>query len=120
MNPSQQQINSAVRTLLISVGSAIAGFVVAKGWITAAEASAILSNQQLMDSATTVIIALLGAGVSAGMGVWGVVSNKQTNLVQTVAAMPEVNKVELVPSQSGVDLANAVPSTPGARVTVAG
>jgi hypothetical protein len=119
MNPSQQQINSAIRTLVASLGSAVAGYVIAKGWISASEANAILSNQQLMDSATTVILALLGAGASAGAGILGLIAHKQSNVVATVAAMPEVAKVEMVPSKAGIDLAAAVPSAPGAVVTVA-
>ncbi len=118
MNPSQQQINSAIRTLIASVGSALAGYVIAKGWITTAQASAILSDQQLMDTMTTIVLALLGSAASVGAGVWGLIAHKQANVVAAVAAMPEVAKVETVPTPAGVALANAIPPAPGSLVEV--
>jgi hypothetical protein len=119
MNPSQQQINSAVRTLLATLGGLVAGWAIAKGYITQSEADSILSNQQVMDSVTTVVLTLLGSAGAAGVGIWGLVAHKQANVVATVAAMPEVNKVEMVSTAAGLNLAAAVPSAPGSVVTVA-
>jgi hypothetical protein len=120
MGPSSEQIKSAVRTLLASLGSALAGYVIAKGWVSAAEANAILSNQQFMDTATTTVLALLGAGVSAGAGIWGLIVHKQANAVAVVAGMPEVKKVELTSTPAGVDLSNAVSPVAGGVVVVSG
>lgn len=120
MTPSQDQINSAVRTLVATLGGVLAGWAIGKGWITQAQASAILSNQEAISAATVLILTLIGAGGSGIAGIWGLISHKQANMVATVAAMPEVAKVETMPTPSGVALASAVPPAPGVVVTVAG
>ncbi len=122
MNPSPDQIKSAVRTFIASAGGALAGWAIGKGWITQDQAAAILSNQELMGAATVVVLAIVGSLGSAGAGIWGMIAHKQVNLVSTVAAMPEVKKVETMPTQEGVDLAagvNAAGPAPGAVVAVA-
>lgn len=119
MNPSSEQVKSAIRTLVASLGGALAGWAIGKGWISQDQAAAILSNQELIGAATAIVIALLGSGASAVAGIWGLVANKKTNLVATVAAMPEVAKVEAMPTPEGVALAAAVPPAPGVVVTVA-
>ena len=121
MNPSPDQIKSAVRTLIASLGGAVAGWAIAKGWITQAQASAILSNQEIMGAATAIILALIGSLGSTAAGIWGMIDKKQVNLVAAVAAMPEVAKVETIPTQAGVDLAASVQAagpSPGAIVSV--
>src|SRR3977135_786957 len=120
MNPSQDQIKSAARALVATLGGVLAGWAIGKGWITQAQANAILSNQEAMGAATTLVLALLGAGGSGIAGIWGWISHKQANMVATVAAMPEVAKIETMPTPSGVALASAVPQAPGVIVTVAG
>ncbi len=123
MNPSSDQIKSAVRTLIASLGGAVAGWAIGKGWITQAQASAILSNQEVIGAATAIVLALLGSVGSTVAGVWGLLAHKQVNLVATVAAMPEVAKVETTPTRAGLDLAAGVQAAgpvPGAVVVVAG
>lgn len=119
MNPSQEQINSAIRTLVASLGGVLAGWAIAKGWITQAQATAILSNQEVIGAATMVLLAVLGGGGSAVAGIWGLIAHKQVNMVAAVAAMPEVAKVETMPTAAGVALASAVPPAPGVVVTIA-
>ncbi len=118
--PSQDQIKSAARTLVATLGGVLAGWAIGKGWITQEQATAILSNQEAMSAATVIVLALAGSVGSTFAGIWGLIAHKQVNLVATVAAMPEVSKVEVVPTQAGVDIANAVPAAPGTVVTVAG
>lgn len=124
MNPSQDQMKSAVRTLIATVGGALAGWAIGKGWITQAEASAILSNQELMGAASVIILTLLGSAGSMLAGIWGIWSKTQANLVAAVAAMPEVSKVETMPTPAGVSLANdangAAAGIPAAVIAVAG
>lgn len=119
MNPSPEQIKSAIRTLVASLGGAIAGWAIGKGWVTQDQASAILSNQETIGAATAVVIAILGSGASTVAGIWGLISHKQANMVATVAAMPEVAKVETMLTQAGAALASAIPPAPGVVVTVA-
>ena len=113
MNPSQDQVKSALRTLLASAGSALAGYVIAKGWVSASEANAILSNQQVMDTATAIVLAAFGSGGALASGIWGMIAHKQANLVATVAKMPEVTKVETVPTAAGIALASAADTGTG-------
>ncbi len=123
MNPSSDQIKSAVRTLIASLGGAVAGWAIAKGWISQAQASAILSNQEVIGAVTAIVLALIGSLGSTVAGVWGLIDKKQVNLVAAVAAMPEVAKVETMPTQAGSDLAAGVQAAgpvPGAVVVVAG
>ena len=121
MNPSQDQVKSAIRTLIASLGGVAAGWFIAKGWITRADATAILSNQQILDGATTVGIAGAASLASLAAGIWGMIAHKQVNLVATVAAMPEVAKVEATATHAGVALVQAVNAAgppPGAVVTI--
>lgn len=118
MQPNQAQVASAVRTLVVALGSALGGWAIAKGWITQAELDTLASNPQLLDSATTVILALLGAAASAGAGVWGVVAHKQANMVAAVAAMPEVAEVKTVPTPAGAALAAAATAVAPVAVPV--
>ncbi len=120
MNPSPDQVNSAVRILVASGFSLLAGWAIGKGLITKDQAAAILSDQQLMGAGTVIVLSIVGAAGSAFSLVWGLVAHKQVNLVATVAAMPEVAKVETMPTEAGAALAESVPPAPGSVVTVAG
>src|SRR6266567_3653493 len=100
MNPSPEQVKSAIRTLVASLGGVAAGWAIGKGWITQAQATAILSNQEVLGLATAMVIALGGLGASAFAGVWGLISHKKANMVAVVAAMPEVAKVEVLPTSA--------------------
>lgn len=120
MNPSQDQVNSAVRTLVATLGGVLAGWAIGKGWITQAQADTVLANQEVMSAATTILLTLAGSAGAAVVGVWGIIAHRQQNMVATVAAMPEVSKVEMVPTAAGMAIANAVPPAPGTIVTVAG
>lgn len=122
VNPSSDQVKSAFRTLIATLGGMVAGWAIAKGLITQEQASAILSNQELMGAATTVVVTLLASIPPVIAGLWGVIDKKQVNLVAKVAAMPEVSRVETMPTKAGADLAADVQAAgppPGAVVTVA-
>lgn len=122
MNPSQEQINSAFRTLVTAIGGAIAGWAVAKGWVSQAQVTAILTNEQFISTATVLLLAGLGSLGAALSGAWGLIVHKQANMVATVAKMPEVAEVKTMPTQAGIDLANAAAAAApvqGAVVTVA-
>src|SRR5580704_14089534 len=108
MNPSQQQVMSALRTLGAAGGGLLAGFAIAKGWVTQSEVDAITSNQAVMSAASTVGLAVLGLLGSAAVGIWGHISNNQVNTVARVAAMPEVSGVTMVPTSAGAALVSAV------------
>ncbi len=116
---NQEQLKSALRTLVSTGGGILAGLAIGKGWITQSQAQAILSNQPMIDLATEVLLLVFGAGGTAAVGIWGVVGHSAPNMVATVAAMPEVSKVETARTDAGVALAAAVPSVPGSVVTVA-
>ncbi len=58
---------------------------------------------------------------SAGSGLWGLIAHRPANLVATVAAMPDVAKVEVVKSEAGAALQSAATAValPTAVVTMA-
>lgn len=120
MNPSQEQVNSAVRTFVATLGGLVAGWAIGKGYVSQSQANAILSNQEFLSAATTILLAGAGSVGAAIAGIWGLVAHKRQNLVATVAAMPEVAKVEMLPTPAGVKIAEAAPLAAGAVVTVAG
>ena len=129
MNPSQDQVKSAVRTLLAAGGSALAGWFLAKGYLTQANLTEIAANPlapQLLDSSTTIILTALASLPALAAGVWGMIAHKQANLVATVAAMPEISEVKTMPTAAGSSLASAANAVTGpakplaALVTVAG
>lgn len=95
---NQEQVLGIVRWVITTAGAYAAG----KGWLTADQ-----------------ITLLLGVAVAVVPLVWTLFAHKQANLVATVAAMPEVAKVETVNTAAGRDLAATVRSTPEAVVTVA-
>jgi hypothetical protein len=118
MNPSAEQVKSALRTLIAAGGGALGGWAVAKGYVSQAQVNDVLSNQQFMDAATTIALWAAGSGAAVIAGVWGMIAHKQANVVATVAAMPEVSEVKTTATPAGVALAAAVPPALGSLVTV--
>ena len=90
MNPDQ--IESQVR-LWLSVASGIAG---ALGWTW-------------FDGLAAKIAAFAGPAFALGLAVWSLIANKQANRVASVAAMPEVKKIELQPTSAGAKLEAVTP-----------
>ncbi len=119
MSPSQDQVKSAASTLVVAGLSGVFGWVVAKGYVTQAEANAILSNQQFMDWATTIALGLPSSLGAIAVGVWRYVDHKPSAMIAAVDALPEVTKIELAPTAAGQEMAAAVPSPPGSVVVVA-
>lgn len=123
MNPSPEQIKSAMRTFVATLGGIGAGWAIGKGWITQEQATAVLSNQEFMSAASLIAVALLGSASSTFAGIWGMVAHKQANVIAAVAAMPEVAEVKTIATQEGMKLAQAINDAgppPGAVVTVEG
>ncbi len=50
---------------------------------------------------------------------WTIFAHAKSNMVKTVAALPEVAQVEVHPTHEGIELRKAAGSTPNARVVVA-
>lgn len=109
MNLNWEQIKGLIRTVIIGLG----GVAIAFGWLPAADLQFLTSDTFLA------ALGALGSLVVAGMGWWSHQTHSPANAVAVVAAMPEVAKVEVVPTQAGLDLKAAVGSTPDALVTVA-
>lgn len=103
---TKDQIQSLIRSILISVGAFAAG----KGWITSAQASWL---------STDAALPLIGMLAAAGGAVWSAISRKQSNMVATVAAMPEVNKVETTATPAGQALATSANSASAGTVVAA-
>lgn len=119
MSPSADQIKSMLRSVIALFGGLIAGFAAGHGWMTQEQAIALLNNDQFLSTATTLILWLAGLGISATAGIWSVSAHQEKNMVATVAALPDVAKVEVMPTPRGLDLQAAVGDVPGALVTVA-
>jgi hypothetical protein len=103
MQPNKEQIKSAIRWFGATFGGAIAGFFVAKGWLTSDQVMSVLTSE--------VFISLVG---SAAFGVWGLFRHTETNAVAVVgeiAARPDspVKAVITEATVEGRELAKAIP-----------
>ncbi len=116
---SPDQLKSAARWVVATGGSALASWVVAKGFVSKDQAAAILANPDVQNYGVTVIVSVVGAAVSGAGLLWGLITHKKVNMVAAVAALPEVAKIETTPTQAGASLAAAIPPAPGVVVTVA-
>lgn len=96
---NEEQVKSGVRWFVATFGGLIVGYVTAKGWISADQATTILNSS-----------AFVGAIASIIVGVWGLFVHSKTNAVAVVNAMPEVKGVVTQPTQAGLALAQAIPS----------
>lgn len=108
---NQEQVKSAIRSLITTFGGLIAGWFAAKGWFTIDQVTSVLN------SPTTIsILASLAAGI------WGLMTHTQKNavaVVDTIAKQPDspVKAVVTEPTDAGRDLAAAMP---GNTTVVAG
>lgn len=103
---TQDQINSLLRSLGASLGGAIAAWMVHKGYVGQADTQ-------------VVIEAITGLLLSVGAMAWSLMARRQSALVATVSAMPEVGKIIAAPTMAGDALAEKVGSTPAAQVVKA-
>ncbi len=103
--PTQPQLESAIRSVLIAGGSYAAG----RNWI---------STDQLAWFSTDAGLQLAGILAALGGAAWAAIAHKQANLVATVAAMPEVAQVKTAPTPEGEALANAVNVSPPPNAVV--
>ncbi len=99
---TKDQWLSLLRSILIAGGSALA----AKGLLTADQAAWLSTPEAL------------GIVLGAGGAIAGLLARRKTSMVAAVAALPEVQKVEMHPTDEGEALAQATKSTPSATVTV--
>lgn len=106
---NREQLKASTRWALTLVGGGILGFVVARGWLTA-EAAAAWTKFLTSEAFIGIIVAIVPL-------VWTWVVNRYPSLVAIVDAIPEVKGVVLKDTDTGVDMANAVPSS---TVTVEG
>ena len=95
---NQQQVMSVVRDLLQIVGT----FLTTYG---------IFSQEQWQPIA--------GGLLMIAPVVWGMLAHTQANAIAVAAAIPDVAKVEVKPTPTGIALKDAAGSTPDALVTVA-
>lgn len=98
---SPDQVNNLIRDVLRVGGPILATWFVRKG---------ILSTEDVTFLGTQAP-ALLGIAMTIAGVVMGMVSHKQANMVATVDAMPEVQRIITQPTAAGIALADAVPST---------
>lgn len=119
MPASDEQLKSGLRSFIALFGGLLAGFAAGHGWMTKDQAWALLNNEQFLGNATTLIVFLIGVGSSIVAAAKAWLSRSKPNMIATVAAMPEVAEVKIMPTNAGMDIAHAVPPTPGAIVSVA-
>lgn len=108
---NQEQVKSAIRSLITTFGGVIAGWFAAKGWFTIDQVTSVLN------SPTTISIL-----ASIAAGAWGLVAHTQKNavaVVDTIAKQPDspVKAVVTEPTDAGRALADALP---GNTTVVAG
>lgn len=101
--PNNEQVKSGVRWVLAALGGTFFGVFISKGWVTAEQVQALMTNETL--------VGIIASGVmSLGGLVWGLISRKESNMVAAVNAMPDVQGVVTTPTPEGRALAAAVPS----------
>jgi hypothetical protein len=100
MQPNKEQIKSAIRWFGATFGGAIAGFFVAKGWLTADQVVSVLTSE-----------VFIGIVTSAIFGVWGVVNKTRNNIVATAAQLPEVTRIEVTDRKLAAEVNPIVDAT---------
>lgn len=79
-----EQISSILRHILTFGG----GFVVAKGWVS-----------------ETVMTQIVGAIITIGGGIWAMVNKTSTSIINSAAALPDVQSIKLEPSATAATMA---------------
>lgn len=96
---NQEQIKKAVRWVIATFGTFVAGWFAAKGWFTVDQVTSALNSE--------FVIGLIVSIISLA---WSLVSGTEKNLVATVDGLPRVAGVITQPTPAGRELAEAVPS----------
>ncbi len=101
---NQEQAKASVRWAVTTFGSAIAGFVAGKGWVSADTVMSVLTSEIFLSGASAV-----------AMLVWGLFAHTQKNAVAVVATIAEdpaspVKGVITTDTLAGRDLARDIPS----------
>jgi hypothetical protein len=110
---NEEQIKSAIRSLVSAFGGMLAGWGASKGWVTADQILGVLNSESF-----------IGAVAAIAAGTWGLFTHKKSNAVAVVTAMardPEspVKAVVVEPTPEGRELVRAVtPSEPGSKAGV--
>lgn len=112
---NQEQVKSAIRWVMTTFGTFVAGWFAAKGWFTVDQVVGVLNSPT--------VIGLITSGV---MLAWGMITHTKTNAVAVVDKMNEVAGVVTKPTVDGRALANSVLSSTvvssgtGAAANIAG
>lgn len=108
---NQEQIKSAIRSLITTFGGGIAGWFAAKGWFTIDQVTSVLN------SPTTISIL-----ASIAAGAWGLISHTQTNaiaVVDSIAQQPN-SPVKAVINKDTPEGRNIAAALPGNTTVVEG
>lgn len=108
--PNAEQAKSMASWFITTFGAGIAGFVAGKGWVSAAQATSIISSPYFYE-------ALVWAIVTLPTLVWGLYVHTKKYATEVVDAIPEVKGVVTDTSAAGLALARVIPSD---TVVVAG
>lgn len=105
---NNEQVKSALRSVVIAFGGIIAGFFAAKGWLTSDQVTAIITSETFLGIATTVI-----------MGAWGVISKTRNKLVVTAGTVTDDKGNKLITEMKMTDpvIAKEVNAQVSASVT---
>ena len=99
---SNEQWMGLMRVVLPALGTLFA----ALGFIKAAD----------VPTWTDTAMQIIGPSLIAISAVWTVIKNKKANLINTVAAMPEVKAIHLEPTVAGAALASPAVTAPNVQV----
>lgn len=108
---NQEQVKSALRSIITMFDDLIAGWFAAKGWFTIDQVNSIINSPTTLSVATSIV-----------MLVWGLFTHTQANavaVVDTIAKQPDspVKAVVTESTMAGQELAD---SLPGKTTVVAG
>lgn len=98
-------VQSLLRHILQSAASALAAYLVAHQVVNGADVA-------------TITATFVSGGMALATAAWGAWANRKAGLVHAVAAMPEVDGVQVSNSEAGVKLSIEAGSTTAAPVTV--
>jgi hypothetical protein len=100
---NNEQMKSALRSLIIACSGLIAGWFASKGWFTTEQVTAVLSSPVFLSLAT-----------AAAGGIWGLTTHTEANavvVVSDIAKRPDspVKGIITEPTYEGRQLAASIP-----------
>lgn len=112
MKPMSPLVQSLLRHFLQSAASAATAYLVTHQVVDSVDAGTVTSVLVAGGMATATAVAAIATAI------WGAWANRKASLVHAVAAMPEVNRVQVNNSEAGVKLSVDAGSSATAPVTV--